>query len=114
MNNDCLFCRIIDKELPSTIVHEDDLILAIHDIHPKAPVHILVLPKSHINSLSDTTERDDKVLGQLLSAVRIVAEKTGIARSGYKVVINNGADGGQIVPHLHLHVLGGQNVAGVT
>ncbi len=114
MTNDCIFCRVIRGELPSRRVWEDESTLAIHDIHPKAPVHILVLPKLHIDNLSDTTERDEKVLGRLLSAVRTVAEKIGIAQSGYKLVLNNGRDGGQIVPHLHIHVLGGQNVAGVT
>lgn len=114
MNNDCIFCRIVQGELPSRRVWENEAVLAFHDIHPQAPVHILIVPKTHLASLSASTDSDEALLGRLMSAARIVAEQAGLAQRGYKVIVNDGPNGGQVVPHLHLHVLGGQNVAGVT
>jgi len=105
----CLFCRIIRREVPASIVWEDEHALAFHDIDPKAPTHVLVVPKHHFASLNETTEA--KVLGHLLLAAREIAEGEGIAQSGYRTVINTGSDGGQTVPHVHVHLLGGRPLA---
>lgn len=103
-----IFCKIINKELPAEIVMEEEEWLAIKDIHPKAPVHILIMPKKHWGGLGDAQEGDADLLGRLLIAVHKVAEKMGLAEKGYRVIINNGVEGGQLVPHLHIHLLGGK------
>lgn len=103
-----VFSRIIDRELPGEFVYEDDQVVAIRDIRPAAPVHILVIPRKPIPSLAHLTEEDQELAGRLLLVARKVAEQEGIAERGYRVVINVGPDGGQTVPHLHLHVLGGR------
>jgi histidine triad (HIT) family protein len=102
----CLFCKIIKKEIPAEIILEDDLFLAIKDIHPKAPIHILVLPKKHIVSAWHLKKADALLAGKLILFANSVAQKSGIAK-GYKLVFNVGRDGGQLIDHLHLHVLGG-------
>jgi histidine triad (HIT) family protein len=102
-----LFERIIAREIPAQIVHEDDLCLAFRDINPQAPVHVLIIPKRPVASLAHCTEEDAPLLGHLLSAVRAVAVQLGLT-GGYRVVVNCGADGGQTVDHLHLHLLGGR------
>jgi histidine triad (HIT) family protein len=107
----CLFCRIAKKEIPSRILFEDDNLLALHDVNPIAPIHVLVIPKEHITGLGDVTPEHTKVLGELLAATRRVGEETGLGQSGYRVVINNGQHAGQSVLHLHLHVLGGRPLA---
>lgn len=103
-----LFQRIIDREIPADIVYEDDRALAFRDIAPQAPVHVLVIPKRPIRGLSSASDEDGALLGHLLLVARKVAAQEGIAETGYRVVTNNGADGGQSVDHLHLHVLGGR------
>ncbi len=103
--SDTIFGKIIRREIPADIVYEDDLALAFKDINPQAPTHILVIPKKPIPCLSEATAEDEALLGHLLSTVKKVAEKVGLT-NGYRVVINNGADGGQTVDHLHLHILG--------
>jgi len=103
---DCLFCKIVEKEISSEEILENDSFLAIRDIHPKAPVHILVLPKRHIVSAWHLGETDAKLAGGLILFANNVAQKLGIAK-GYKLVFNVGRDGGQVIDHLHLHVLGG-------
>lgn len=103
--NDTIFGKIIRREIPADIVYEDDLSLAFKDVNPQAPTHILVIPKQLIPRLSETTAEDRGLLGHLLLVVRKVAEQVGLA-NGYRVVINNGADGGQTVDHIHLHILG--------
>ena len=103
----CIFCKIINGELPSTKVYEDSDMLAFKDIQPVAPVHLLVVPKKHFVSLTDAENSDQKLLGKMLLKVRDIAKKMGIDKSGYKVVINNGEGSGQIVFHLHLHLIGG-------
>jgi histidine triad (HIT) family protein len=109
MPNKTLFKRIIDRELPAKIVYEDDLCLAFHDVKPVAPTHVLVIPKQEIPSISQAADTDQAILGHLLLTVRRVAEQLGL-ENGYRVVINNGRDGGQTVDHLHLHILGGRSL----
>ena len=103
-----IFQKIIDRQIPADIVYEDERALAFRDIHPQAPVHVLVIPKKPIARLSASTPDDDALLGHLLAVARKVAVQEGIAASGYRVVTNDGAHGGQSVDHLHLHVLGGR------
>jgi histidine triad (HIT) family protein len=105
---DCLFCRIVSGEVPSTQVYEDDLVIAFRDIAPRAPTHILVIPRRHIGSASDLTEADGPLLGRLFSVVAGVAVDEGIADGGYRIVTNVGQWGGQTVDHLHLHLMGGR------
>ena len=102
-----IFSKIIRREIPADIVYEDDLALAFRDINPQAPVHILVIPKQPIVKLADAESEDHKLMGHLLLTVKRVAEQVGLT-NGYRVVINNGNDGGQTVDHLHLHILGGR------
>ncbi len=108
MSGDTIFGKIIRREIPANILHEDDLCLAFTDIAPVAPTHILVIPKKPIPSLSDATAEDKELLGHLLLIVNQIASQSGLAESGYRVVINTGTEGGQTVFHLHLHVLGGR------
>ncbi|HEV3410652.1 MAG TPA: histidine triad nucleotide-binding protein [Chthoniobacterales bacterium] len=106
-----IFERIAAREIPAKIVHEDDEVLAFHDIDAKAPVHVLVVPKRVIPRLADAGEGDRALLGKLLLTTRVVAEKLGLLESGYRVVINSGPDAGESVPHLHVHVLGKRKLA---
>ncbi|MBO8141419.1 MAG: histidine triad nucleotide-binding protein [Firmicutes bacterium] len=108
MSEDCVFCRIVKGELPSETVYEDDDVLAFRDINPQAPVHVLIIPKRHIPSLADVGPDDTELLGRMLQVAKTLAEKLDIAASGYRVVVNCGRDGGQVVFHLHVHLLGGQ------
>jgi histidine triad (HIT) family protein len=103
-----LFSRIIDGEIPGDFVYQDEHIVAIRDINPAAPVHILVIPRKPIPSLQDLQGEDRELAGRLLLAIRDIARQEGIAESGYRVVVNTGEGGGQTVPHLHLHILGGK------
>jgi Diadenosine tetraphosphate (Ap4A) hydrolase and other HIT family hydrolases len=103
----CLFCRIVAGEIPAKVVHEDDEVLAFRDISPQAPVHILLIPKRHIASVGDATVEDAPILGTLLLVAKKIAENEGIA-SGYRLVTNRGAEAGQSVFHLHVHLLGGR------
>lgn len=108
-NVDCLFCKICAKEIPASVVYEDDYVVAFDDIEPEAPVHVLVVPKTHVASIDD--DASNAQLIHLFDAVRAVAKKKGIAEKGYRVITNVGEDGGQSVHHLHLHVLGGKKLA---
>ena len=104
----CIFCKIVAGDIPSSKVHEDDVCIAFDDLSPQAPTHILVIPKQHIDSL-DKTEADQKAtLGHLLLTAADIARSKGFAENGYRVVINTNGDGGQTVFHLHLHLLGGR------
>jgi histidine triad (HIT) family protein len=103
--SDTIFGKIIRREIPADIVYEDDLVLAFKDINPQAPTHILVIPKKPITRLSEATDEDTDLMGYLLMTVKKVAETVNLTK-GYRVVINNGDDGGQTVDHLHLHILG--------
>jgi histidine triad (HIT) family protein len=106
-----IFEKIIRHEIPAEIVWEDDDVLAFRDVNPQAPVHVLIVPKRVIARLADATEEDGALLGKLLLAARRVAEKMDLLKSGFRVVINSGPDGGESVPHLHLHVLGKRALA---
>lgn len=106
----CLFCRISSKQLPASILYENDDVVAFNDIHPKAKVHILVIPKKHITSLADMNPEDSQTLGAVMLAVKTVAEKQGIAEQGFRTIINTRSHGGQEVDHLHVHILGGENI----
>jgi histidine triad (HIT) family protein len=111
MSGDTIFGKIIRKEIPANIVYEDDLCLAFTDVDPKAPTHILVIPKKPIPKLADAAPEDKELLGHLLLTVKAVADQVGLTENGYRVVINTGNDGGQTVFHLHLHLLGGRSLA---
>lgn len=108
----CIFCQIASHEVPTEFLFEDDEIMAFYDIKPSAAVHILVLPKKHIVSLTETNSLDVDLLGKLLYRAKLLAVQHGLVERGYKVVVNNGEWGGQIIPHLHLHLLGGENLQG--
>jgi histidine triad (HIT) family protein len=110
--SDCIFCRIAAGEVPSTQVAQGDEWVAIRDIHPGAPVHVLVIPRRHVAGVADLGAADQALAGRLLLAASEVARKEGLAANGYRVVINQGTHGGQTVPHLHLHVLGGRQLSG--
>jgi len=103
-----LFQKIADKEIPAKIVYEDDLVIAFHDINPKAPTHVLIVPRKPIPRIAEAKPEDHKVLGHLLLKAAEVAEKLGLKQNGYRLVFNNGPDAGEAVPHLHLHILGGR------
>lgn len=111
MSVDCLFCRIVAGEIPSTRVHEDDLVIAFRDIAPRAPTHILVIPRRHIASAADLTDADAPVAGRLFAAAAEIARREGIADAGYRLISNVGTWGGQTVDHLHLHLMGGRPFA---
>ena len=104
----CLFCRIVAGDVPSTRLHEDDLVLAIRDIAPRSPTHILLLPRRHIPSALDLTDDDGPLLGRLFSVAADLARSEGIADAGYRLVSNVGTWGGQTVDHLHIHLMGGR------
>ncbi|HXG40499.1 MAG TPA: histidine triad nucleotide-binding protein, partial [Candidatus Limnocylindrales bacterium] len=108
MSSDCLFCRIVAGEVPSTKVHEDDLVVAIRDIAPRAPTHILLMPREHIASAAELTEAHGPLLGRLFAVAAELARREGIAEAGYRLVTNVGRYGGQSVDHLHVHLLGGR------
>ena len=105
-----IFEKIIAREIPARIVHETDEFLAFHDVNPQAPVHVLIVPKHVIPRLAAATGEDAALLGRMLVATGEVAQKLGVAESGYRLVINNGPDAGESVPHLHMHLLGGRNL----
>lgn len=105
---DCIFCRIAAGELPTDLVYEDEEVVAFRDIQPAAPVHVLVVPREHLASLDELEERHEALGGRLLRAVAEVARREGVAEGGYRTVVNTGKDGGQTVPHLHLHLLAGK------
>ncbi len=104
---DCLFCKIINKEIPSDSVYEDEEVYAFNDIHPLAPVHILVIPKKHIKSMNDITNDEVELIGKMFLIAKELAQKNGISKDGYKLLFRVGKHGGQEVPHIHLHLIGG-------
>ncbi|MBI3379294.1 histidine triad nucleotide-binding protein [Candidatus Gottesmanbacteria bacterium] len=106
---DCIFCKIIKGEIPAKFVYQDELMVGFYDISPKAPVHVLVMPKKHLESLRSVNDGEKDLMGEVILTVHNVAKKLGIDKGGYKVVINNGEGAGQLVFHLHLHLLGGWN-----
>lgn len=108
MENDCVFCKIVNGDIPSTKVYEDEKVIAFKDIAPIAPVHILVVPKQHINSLNEL--EDNELLANIFKTIKKVAKEVGVYEKGYRVVTNIGEDGGQAVKHLHFHILGGEKL----
>jgi histidine triad (HIT) family protein len=105
---DCLFCRIIAGDIPSDVIYQDERSLVFRDINAQAPVHVLVIPREHLESLDDASQKDEAMLGHLLRVAARVANEQGLSDGGYRTVINTGAGVGQSVLHLHLHVLGGR------
>lgn len=106
----CLFCQIIAGEIPGNVVYQDDRVIAITDINPQAPTHVLVLPREHLDSLNDASQSDEVLLGHMMRTAARVANQFEIAESGFRAVVNTGSESGQTVAHLHLHVLGGRTM----
>ena len=113
MAEDCIFCKIISKDIPSTIVYEDDDILAFKDINPVAPVHILIIPKKHIPTITDISEEDMELIGRIHMAAGKIAREAGVYEEGFRLVNNCRSAGGQVVYQLHFHLLGGKNMGGL-
>ena len=111
MDDNCLFCRIASGSVPADIVHQDDMVVAFRDIHPKAPTHVLVIPRRHIRSAAELSGTDAEMLGRLFSVAAQVARDAGIAERGYRLVSNVGAGAGQSVFHMHFHLLGGRSLS---
>ena len=109
--DDCVFCNIINRIIRSDILFETDHLIVVKDILPKAPVHLLAIPKKHIAGVNELVLKDAWLLGELILAARDMAEKYAVKQSGYKLIFNVGTDGGQVIPHLHLHLLGGKKLA---
>ncbi len=107
---DCLFDKIIAGEIPADVVYEDEWVVAFKDINPKAPVHVLIVPRRHIESINDLNEEDASLMGRVFLAAKEIARQTGTSESGYRIVVNTGPDGGQEVPHIHFHLLGGRQM----
>ena len=110
MSDDCLFCKIIAGEIPSTEVYRDDDVFAFEDINPVAPTHTLVIPVKHLTDVAAAEEADTELIGKLVMAANKIAEKKGLVKEGFRYVINTGNDGGQTVYHLHLHIFGGRKM----
>lgn len=106
----CIFCKIINKEIPAAVVYDDDSILAFKDINPQAPVHILIIPKKHISGIAELKKNDLSLLGKITEVAQKLAREQNIESSGYRLVVNNGPDAGQAVAHLHYHLLGGRKM----
>ena len=109
---DCIFCKIIAGQIPSDVVYTDNKVIAFRDINPLAPVHLLIIPREHITTLNDISEQETMLMGHMLQVARQLAKQHGIATMGYRVVINCGPQGGQVVQHLHMHLLGGRELSG--
>ena len=107
----CLFCKIINREIPASIVYEDDRVLAFNDINPQASTHVLVVPKRHIPTLNDLQADDDGIVGELVRRAAAIATERGIDAGGYRTVFNTNRDAGQTVFHIHLHLIGGRSLA---
>lgn len=110
-DQNCLFCRIVQGEVPADFAHQDDLVLAFHDINPKAPTHLLIIPREHIDSVADLGETDAQMLGRMFAVAANLARDTGIADHGFRLVTNSGPAAGQSVDHLHFHLLGGRSMS---
>ncbi len=108
MSQDCLFCKIVEGEIPAKLVYEDAVCVAFNDINPQAPTHILIIPRKHIVSMNEANEGDKEILGHLLLKAGWIARESDFAENGYRTVINTNDDGGQTVFHLHVHLLGGR------
>lgn len=108
--DDCVFCKIIKREIPAEIVYEDEEIIGFKDANPAAPIHILVIPKKHIAKITQIKQEDEKVIGKIYSVINKIAKEQGIDEKGFRVIINCGEDGGQVVGHIHFHLLGGKKL----
>ncbi|MBN1367854.1 MAG: histidine triad nucleotide-binding protein [Dehalococcoidales bacterium] len=109
---DCIFCKIATGEIPSKFLYEDENVVAFADLHPQAPVHVLIIPRKHIQSLNHLSDAEMPLLNHMVKAAQQVAKDKGIYDRGYKLVINTGKEGGQVIQHFHLHLLGGRNLDG--
>jgi len=105
---DCLFCKIVRREIPATLVYEDERVAAFNDINPQAPTHVLVVPKRHIETLNELGTEDDRLIGELVRRAAAIAGERGLSAGGYRTVFNTNRDAGQTVLHIHLHLLGGR------
>lgn len=112
MMTDCIFCKIIAGQIPSGILYRDEKVIAFRDINPQAPVHLLIVPRKHIKCPAELSEADRPIIGEMVAVAHKLAVKEGIAEQGYRLAINCGEWGGQVVPHLHLHLLGGEKLSG--
>ncbi len=108
--SDCLFCRIARKDIPASVVYEDERVLAFEDINPQGPTHVLVIPKAHIPSLNDLTPEHDAIVGEVVRRAAAIAKDRGIAAGGFRAVFNTNRDAGQTVFHIHLHLIGGRTL----
>lgn len=104
----CIFCKIVNREIPARIVYEDDLVMAFHDINPQAPIHILIIPKEHIPTLNELEEKHKELIGHIFLVAKKIAKDMGVAENGYRVLVNCNQDGGQEVYHIHLHLFAGK------
>jgi len=111
MSESCLFCRIVSGEIPGDFVYRDNEMVAFRDIHPVATTHILLVPRQHIESVRDLQPEHEGLVGRMVLRARALAEEEGIAERGFRLVVNNGPYGGQVVPHLHIHLIGGRRLA---
>ena len=109
---DCIFCQIVAGKIPSDIVYQDEEVAAFRDINPQAPVHLLIIPKKHIPSLAHLSETELPLVGHMVNTANELAKMEGISEKGYRLTINCGKEGGQLVPHLHMHLLGGRKLSG--
>jgi histidine triad (HIT) family protein len=109
---ECIFCQIASGKIPSDIVYQDEEVIAFRDINPQAPVHLVIIPRKHITSLAHLSEADAALIGRMVAIANQLAKKEGVADKGYRLAINCGEEGGQAVPHLHLHLLGGRRLSG--
>jgi histidine triad (HIT) family protein len=107
---ECIFCKIVAGQAPSEMLYQDEQVTAFRDIHPVAPTHVLIIPNQHVASVNDLTVEDEQVIGHLFSVARMLAEQEGIHQSGYRLIVNTGPHAGQLVFHLHLHLIGGQRM----
>lgn len=112
MNEDCIFCQIARHEIPAQIEYENDEFIAFRDIHPKAPIHILIIPKKHLTSVAELKDNDQDLIGSLILRARDIAQAKGL-KNGFRLVSNSGPDAGQIIFHLHFHLLGGQRLGDI-
>lgn len=108
--NDCVFCNIVNKTLLSEILYESENLIVIRDLLPKAPIHLLIIPKKHVLSINHMQEQDQPLLGEMAYTAKLMGEKFGVSESGYKLVFNIGRDGGEVIAHLHMHLLGGKKL----
>jgi histidine triad (HIT) family protein len=107
----CIFCQIVASKVPSEIVYHDEQVIAFRDINPQAPTHLIIIPKKHIPSLAHLSEAESSLIGDMVTVANQLARREGISESGYRLVINCGEQGGQLVPHLHMHLLGGRKLS---